>query len=134
MSSAYFRKLRDPLWQRRRLEVLNAANFTCRDCLSKDRTLHVHHAYYEKGRDPWDYPDDALICLCEECHEERQAWQNAILMELAKLEIQDIQRVYGCAIALADWALGDPGKRASAVVAAGAAICEGYGAAEAMVN
>ena len=30
--------------------------------------LHVHHTYYILSNKPWDYPDDALITLCSECH------------------------------------------------------------------
>jgi len=30
--------------------------------------LHVHHLYYVKGRDPWEYPDFALVPLCDDCH------------------------------------------------------------------
>lgn len=43
-------------------------NFTCRNCGDSARSLNVHHRYYEKGMDPWEYPEIALICLCEECH------------------------------------------------------------------
>lgn len=45
-------------------------NFACRSCHSKEKTLNVHHGYYARGADPWDYPDDALTTQCEECHEE----------------------------------------------------------------
>lgn len=31
--------------------------------------LHVHHKYYILGRKPWEYPNDALITLCSDCHE-----------------------------------------------------------------
>lgn len=31
--------------------------------------LHVHHKYYVLGRKPWEYPDEALITLCSDCHE-----------------------------------------------------------------
>lgn len=37
------------------------------------RGLHVHHNYYQKGRLPWEYPDEALITLCWYCHEELHA-------------------------------------------------------------
>jgi len=29
----------------------------------------VHHRYYE-NIEPWEYPDEALITLCENCHEQ----------------------------------------------------------------
>ena len=30
--------------------------------------LNVHHKFYIKGLAPWEYEDDALITLCEDCH------------------------------------------------------------------
>lgn len=30
--------------------------------------LNVHHKIYYRNRDLWDYPDDDLITLCENCH------------------------------------------------------------------
>ena len=33
--------------------------------------LNIHHKYYITGRKPWDYDDDALITLCEDCHQKR---------------------------------------------------------------
>lgn len=68
MAKTYREKLLDPKWQRRRLEILNAANFTCRDCGASDKTLHVHHARYISDREPWDYPDGLLRCVCVDCH------------------------------------------------------------------
>jgi hypothetical protein len=66
---SYLDKLKDPRWQRRRLEILNRDGFKCRSCCTEDKTLHVHHWRYEKGVEPWDAEDDDLITLCESCHE-----------------------------------------------------------------
>lgn len=30
--------------------------------------LHVHHNYYVLSNLPWEYPDQALITLCNWCH------------------------------------------------------------------
>lgn len=30
--------------------------------------LHVHHKYYVFGDAPWEYPDEAVVTLCHECH------------------------------------------------------------------
>lgn len=35
--------------------------------------LHVHHQYYIKGKEPWDYDDSALITLCVDCHQNRHS-------------------------------------------------------------
>ena len=32
--------------------------------------LHVHHTFYQKGRLPWNYPNDSLQTLCWICHEQ----------------------------------------------------------------
>lgn len=65
---AYADDLRHPKWQRKRLEVMQAADWRCSSCSSEDRTLHVHHRRYVKGRKPWEYDNTDLISLCEECH------------------------------------------------------------------
>lgn len=57
-----------PLWQRKRLEVLNAANFSCENCFDSDEQLHVHHRHYVKGRMIWEYDNTELSVLCESCH------------------------------------------------------------------
>lgn len=65
---SYADLLRDPRWQRMRLEVMQRAGFACERCHSTTKTLNVHHTYYSKGRPPWQYPSESLRCLCEECH------------------------------------------------------------------
>jgi len=62
----YSEKLRDPRWQKLRLEVMQRDNFCCQDCGNNEATLNVHH--FEYHGDPWDTPTDFLITLCENCH------------------------------------------------------------------
>lgn len=69
MPKEYFEKLKDPRWQKKRLEILKREDFTCEVCKSKERTLHVHHKIYVYGRDPWDYVDTNFSVLCDTCHE-----------------------------------------------------------------
>ena len=64
----YADKFKDPRWQKKRLEIFEYHRFECQSCGSKEKTLHVHHKIYIKGRDPWDYLDEDLMCLCEGCH------------------------------------------------------------------
>ena len=66
----YAAKLKDPRWQKRRLQVLDQSDWSCQDCGCKDSTLHVHHKRYVKGREPWEYGDRELEVLCETCHKE----------------------------------------------------------------
>jgi hypothetical protein len=30
--------------------------------------LNVHHTFYQKGKNPWEYEDQHLITLCQPCH------------------------------------------------------------------
>lgn len=64
----YEDKLKHPMWQRRRLEILNRDDWQCTLCGDFNSPLHVHHRYYE-GDNPWDVPDDALVTVCEKCHD-----------------------------------------------------------------
>jgi len=66
--SDWAEQYKHPLWQKKRLEVFEMDGWKCRRCKGKDDTLHAHHAYYEKGRMPWEYPDEAFVTLCDECH------------------------------------------------------------------
>jgi len=72
---SYSEKLKDPRWQKKRLEIFSRDNFTCRDCQATDKTLHVHHCLYEKG-DPWKTESRFLLSLCEDCHVTRQELEN----------------------------------------------------------
>jgi len=65
----YAQKFKDPRWQKKRLEILERDEWRCQICNDQDSTLHVHHRFYEKGKEPWEYSDSALVTLFEECHE-----------------------------------------------------------------
>lgn len=69
----YSEKLKDPRWQRKRLEVLQREDFTCETCKAIEKTLHVHHKFYETGKEPWEYPLEAFMVLCVDCHEEEES-------------------------------------------------------------
>ena len=65
----YKKLLQHPMWQKKRLEILNRDNFTCRKCGDTENTLHVHHCGYESSSEgPWDYDEGWLLTLCKECH------------------------------------------------------------------
>lgn len=65
----YSRKLQNPKWQKKRLEILQRDQFKCIHCGCDDKELHVHHRWYQFGKDIWDYPDTCFETLCYECHE-----------------------------------------------------------------
>jgi phage terminase large subunit GpA-like protein len=64
----YSEKLKDPRWQKKRLEVLNRDNWACTQCDDTETELHIHHTYYKANNDPWEYPLKSLSTLCKHCH------------------------------------------------------------------
>lgn len=68
MKLSYSEKLKDPRWQKKRLEVLERDKWQCRRCYDRSKTLHVHHKVYLKGFEPWDYDKILLVSVCEKCH------------------------------------------------------------------
>lgn len=67
MSKTYSEKLKDPRWQKKRLEILNRDKWTCQRCFDTESTLHVHHIKY--SGEPWEVEERYLLTLCDECHE-----------------------------------------------------------------
>ena len=64
----YSEKLKDPRWQKKRLEILQRDNFTCQLCGDTETTLHIHHKKYFKNKEPWDINNKYLVTLCKHCH------------------------------------------------------------------
>lgn len=76
-SQSYFDKLNDPRWQRKRLKIMERDDFKCTQCGDATTKLNVHHEYYISLRDPWSYPDAALVTLCEPCHKLERSFDAA---------------------------------------------------------
>lgn len=101
----YAEKLRHPRWQKRRLEIFQRDQWTCRCCGGKELNLQVHHLVYGK-QDPWDYPDHCLLTLCENCHGERteimDRMLNAIRLQHALTPTRELSALAQkeCALAL----------------------------------
>ena len=65
--TSYQEKLKDPRWQRKRLEIMQRDGFKCRSCGCDDETLHVHHWRY--AGEPWEGDDKDKTTVCETCHD-----------------------------------------------------------------
>ena len=66
----YAKLLRSPEWREKRKEII-AKSLRCQKCGRTGRRLTVHHSYYDYGRLPWDYPDEAHMVVCNgRCHRE----------------------------------------------------------------
>jgi hypothetical protein len=91
----YAEMLRDPRWQRRRLEIMQSADFRCELCGSAEKTLNVHHRQYRKGAKPWEYDDEELRCMCEDCHREDHENSALLLRIFDRLDFGDKLRTIG---------------------------------------
>ena len=81
----YVELLKDPRWQKKRLEVLNSNGWACEECSDSQSELHVHHGVYIPDNPPWDYPDSLFHCLCKNCHSESHLVLKTVKMLLGKL-------------------------------------------------
>jgi len=62
----YKEKLKDPRWQKKRLEIMRRDGFKCVECGNDKIELHVHHLKY--SGDPWETSNSDLITVCHHCH------------------------------------------------------------------
>lgn len=66
----YQDQIKNPNWQKKRLEIMQRDDFTCQSCMDSDSTLNVHHKYYLPNKKIWEYPSESLVTLCEFCHKD----------------------------------------------------------------
>lgn len=69
-------------------------NFKCAICGEGEATLNVHHLFYDKNRNYWDYEDHQLITLCEDCHKAAHCFDESfhdIIIELKRKGISSIE-------------------------------------------
>jgi 5-methylcytosine-specific restriction endonuclease McrA len=69
----YAEKLDDVRWKKFSKKIRERDNEACVWCKSKGRLNAHHRAYYFVKRyqmflDPWMYPENLLVTLCEQCH------------------------------------------------------------------
>lgn len=95
---SYAEQLKDPRWQKKRLEILDRDEWTCHWCKSTEKTLHVHHGYYERGMYLWDYPNWSLVTFCEECHQRASVKILDILKALPYLSEWEYDAIHGYAV------------------------------------
>lgn len=92
MQKSYSEKLKDPRWQKKRLQILERDDWRCQNCFDKEKTLHVHHLCYMEKKDPWDYEENYLLTLCHECHEYLTSYLTFIMPKInvsLKLKLKD---------------------------------------------
>ncbi len=72
MAVKYSEKLKDPRWQKKRLEIFDRDDWTCQSCGNREGMLSAHHRIYLRGCNPWDYPRQLLVTLFSDCHNQER--------------------------------------------------------------
>lgn len=63
----YQEQLLTPEWRARRQQIIDRDWGYCTKCMSS-KNLQVHHLFYIEGKMAWEYPGNALVTLCSDCH------------------------------------------------------------------
>lgn len=87
----YSDKLKDPRWQKKRLEILQRDNFMCQSCHEIKETLHVHHTITDYDIEPWEHEDNTLVTLCESCH---KCWHSVFDLPFDSEQISLVVKLY----------------------------------------
>jgi hypothetical protein len=85
MMNSFFKPYSNPRWQKKAAEIRERASYRCEMCGSDGSKLNVHHGYYEKNMDPWEYPNDTLFCLCDDCHAIADKMRIGMVREIGKV-------------------------------------------------
>lgn len=90
----YSEKLRDPRWQKKRLEILERDGFKCCNCGDKETELHIHHYYYNFNL-PWECDDLSMITLCKYCHWIEETYKKRGYLIMKTIKNQNLYFCYG---------------------------------------
>jgi 5-methylcytosine-specific restriction endonuclease McrA len=65
--------LYDPRWKKKRNEIFERDQYRCVNCKSENNLeIHLRQYHYSVSlkafKNPWEYGNDLLITLCENCH------------------------------------------------------------------
>lgn len=80
----YSEKLRDPRWQKKRLEILKRDKFKCTYCGDKETELQIHHLKYSS--EPWNSENINLVTLCKHCHKTLTFIQPFNILRIKKIK------------------------------------------------
>jgi hypothetical protein len=68
MTDDYVDMLQDDRWTKKSIDI-RCQRPVCEKCRAAPSTT-IHHGTYCRGLPPWEYPDETLWSLCQDCHDE----------------------------------------------------------------
>lgn len=90
----YSEKLRDPRWQKKRLQILERDGFKCCNCGDKETELQIHHYYYNSDL-PWECDDLSMVTLCKHCHWIEETYKKKGYLIMKTIKNQNLYFCYG---------------------------------------
>jgi hypothetical protein len=88
MGFDYEKLLENPLWKAKRKRIILRDGKKCTVCGSTTR-LQVHHTYYYKQQvEPWRYPDESLLTVCKDCHQNHHEHSENEYRDKPKIKIK----------------------------------------------
>jgi hypothetical protein len=105
--STYAQKLKDPRWQKVRLQVMERDEFACSCCGDSENTLFVHHGYYAANTEPWEYPLSSLHTLCESCHKAADEMRERLKVRVGTMCLESQWSLLGVLESLDHFNYGD---------------------------
>lgn len=91
MSSKLYREsILEREWIEKSRYIKNRDGNCCTKC-SATMILQVHHKYNVANRLPWEYPDNALITYCSNCHSDAHK-ENIPFYSINDIELTKIER------------------------------------------
>jgi hypothetical protein len=75
----YNEKLQDHRWISFRSKVLSIKGAACEECFSP-HNLQIHHPFYKRGCEPWQYDVHEVRVLCDKHHKEAHELENSAML------------------------------------------------------
>jgi hypothetical protein len=100
--SEFWELYNHPQWQKKKSAIMTRDGFRCRECGNDKETLHVHHGYYNRGKKPWEYPDDSLRTLCKTCHDKVAETRQELLHLISNLSVGTTRRIIGYVLGISE--------------------------------
>jgi hypothetical protein len=89
----YYDSLKSEKWQHVRRNIILRDGNKCTVCGS-NLLLKVHHTfYYENYPEPWKYPFDSLITLCEKCHNNWHEHNEIEIRKKPEVIVKKVKRI-----------------------------------------
>jgi len=79
----YKEQLKDSRWINKRDRIIERDKY-CQNCGSVKK-LEAHHLYYIHANAPWQYPDEALMTLCHDCHKEETKYNKILKTKIDEM-------------------------------------------------